>query len=204
MIIDYGMGNLKSVAKALTRIGAPYIISNKPSDLQQATHAILPGVGAFDQGIENLHALGLYTAIKAHAVEHNKPLLGICLGMQLLFSESEEGTPTPGLGLIQGQVRKFTPKEGTYKVPHIGWNEIERGKQDIRILEGIADGTNFYFIHSYYATTQEQLARAITTYDHPFISAVQKGNIFGTQFHPEKSQKKGLQILRNFASIQPC
>ncbi len=194
-VIDYGMGNVRSIEKALDKINAEYLITRTPEGLDKATHILLPGVGHFELGMKNLETSGFVIALNEQVIKKKKPFLGICLGMQLLFKKSEEAPGIPGLGFIDGEVKKF--KDIPYKIPHIGWNE-SRIKEGVKLFEGIENDTNFYFIHSYHATLSEDIPHATTDYGYDFVSAVEKGNILGTQFHPEKSQKKGLQILKNF------
>ncbi len=192
VVIDYQMGNTCSVLKALNRLGVSHQLSANPDVIRDASHLILPGVGHFETGSRNLQVNNLNQLILEHA--NAKPLLGICLGMQLLFNSSAEAPGAPGLGLIDGHFDRFQVK---LKVPHIGWNEI-RGDNLPAIFKDIPSHTNFYFVHSYYAILNESLAVSETDYEINFVSAVQKNKIFGTQFHPEKSQSAGLKILKNF------
>jgi glutamine amidotransferase len=197
VIVDYGVGNLRSVQKGLERVGATAVVSDDPAALDAAQGVILPGVGAFGDGMDNLVARRLVEPV-LHQVETGKPLLGICLGMQLLFEESEEMGRHRGLGLLPGRVVRFP--DGDLKIPHIGWNQLldSRG----RLLQGIQDGAYAYFVHSYYALPEDAadvLAR--TEYGFEFASVVGRGRIFGAQFHPEKSQEVGLQLLANFARL---
>jgi glutamine amidotransferase len=210
LVIDYGMGNLRSIEKALKKINANFIISNDKKHLKDATHIILPGVGYFEAGMKNLNRLGIIEALEEEVLIKKKPLLGICLGMQLLFKKSEEGSRINGLSFIDGNIKKFNFKnknKNKLKIPHMGWNEIFRDKRnnsDLSILYDIDDNSSFYFIHSYHAalSKNEKVNVALTDYGYNFISVIQKGNIYGTQFHPEKSQKIGLKILKNFISIK--
>lgn len=196
-IIDYGMGNLRSVQKAFERVGAQAVVINNPEALQDADALVLPGVGAFGDAMTNLHAAGLVGPILS-AVGEGKPLLGICLGMQLLFEESEEMGCHQGLSLLPGRVRRFA--EGL-KVPHIGWNQIHI-RRPCPLLTGVRDGSFAYFVHSYYADpAEEEIVVAVTDYGPGFASVVAQGRVFGIQFHPEKSQDVGLRILRNFVSL---
>ncbi|MDH5543259.1 MAG: imidazole glycerol phosphate synthase subunit HisH [Nitrospinota bacterium] len=196
-IVDYEMGNLRSVQKGFEKVGAEAIITRDISVIESASGVVLPGVGAFTVCMENLEKYGLITPIKSF-IESGKPFLGICLGLQLLFEESVEFGNCKGLGLIKGKVRKFPADE--MKVPHMGWNSVDISR-DSRLLEGIHDGTYFYFVHSYYVDPEEDVSIATTDYGFNFVSAVEKGNIFATQFHPEKSQAEGLKILENFAGL---
>lgn len=201
-IIDYGMGNLFSVSKALERLEAPYFISDKKEELLQADGLILPGVGSFKDAIELLNRLELTSMIKDYA-GLGKPLLGICLGMQLLFEESEENGLTKGLQLLPGSVKRFpgVTAEGTqYKVPHMGWNRL-RFVQPSPILQSIEEGY-VYFVHSYYVDGAEQdVVIAESSYDVRVPAVVGRGNVFGMQFHPEKSGALGMQLLGNFTEI---
>jgi imidazole glycerol-phosphate synthase subunit HisH len=204
-IIDCGIANLRSIEKALEKIGKEYIIAKSGEDLEKATHLIFPGVGAFEEGMKKVKEANLNESIREQVLEKNKPILGICLGMQLLFSKGDEGTTTiEGLNLIKGEIKKFHfDEKHREKIPHIGWNEVSFEEEKINIFEGIEENANFYFIHSYHARKKEENATyGYTEYGYKFISAIQKGNnIFGVQFHPEKSQKKGLQLLKNFCRL---
>ena len=200
LIIDYGMGNLRNVQKALEHIGYAARISGNAEDLAQADGLILPGVGAFGDAMENIRAAGLDRAIH-QAVAKGKPLLGICLGLQLLFSESEEMGLHCGLDILPGRVVRFD--EGL-KVPHIGWNQFhltQRGAQST-LLDGIPDGSYAYFVHSYHAIPSDaECVLARTDYGLDFASVVGKDSVYGAQPHPEKSQEVGLRMLRNFAEF---
>lgn len=201
-IIDYGMGNLYSVSKALERMNYEYVISDKPEILRQAKGLILPGVGSFKDAMAILTETGLASFIK-EITNEGKPLLGICLGMQLLFEESEENGITNGLGLLSGRVTRFpgTAANGdTYKVPHMGWNDLTFHHKS-PLLEGVEQG-HVYFVHSYYVdTTDKEVVLASSSYDVDVPAVVGKGNVLGTQFHPEKSSEIGLAILQNYADI---
>lgn len=203
VIIDYGMGNLMSISKALDKLEIEFKISNKIEDIETATHIILPGVGFFEEGMRNLKKLELIDVLRKEVLIKKKFLLGICLGMQLLFKTSEEGGLIKGLGFIEGEVKRFKFKNNELKIPHIGWNRIF-GKDlfEIPILQGIDQNSNFYFVHSYHPVLHEKIKCLFTDYGYNFVSVIQKDNIFATQFHPEKSQKKGLQLIRNFASLK--
>ncbi|NUN70842.1 MAG: imidazole glycerol phosphate synthase subunit HisH [Bacteroidetes bacterium] len=195
-IVDYHLNNLRSVQKAFEKAGAPSFISDDPAQLRTADKLVLPGVGAFGQAMENLHTLGLKDVVLAHAAA-GRPLLGICLGMQLLFSRSFELGEYEGLGLLRGEVRRFP---GTVKVPHMGWNQIEFTAPS-PLLQGVPEDAFVYFVHSYYVVPQDDVTVTRTDYGTRFTSIVRQGNIFGIQFHPEKSQSAGLQLLKNFAGI---
>ncbi len=197
VIVNYGVGNFGSVEKALRFLGKDAMISPHVEDIKKADKIILPGVGAFRDAIEFLNKNKLVTVIKEE-VAKGKPLLGICLGLQLLFEESEEGGLFKGLSLMNGRVIRF---KGNIKVPHMGWNRVHK-MGDSYLLKNIPDGTYFYFANSYYADAKEiNTLKGITEYGIRFPSVVEKGNIFGTQFHPEKSGELGLRVLENFASI---
>ena len=201
-IIDYGMGNLRSVAKAIERVGARPVVTRDRKTILRATHLILPGVGAFRACMEGLERLALKDAI-GDFIATGRPFLGICLGLQLLFEESEEGGIHSGLGIIKGRVRGFRRniKNGQLKVPHMGWNTIKIRK-DSAILKGIPDGAYFYFVHSYYVVpAQKGCVLTTTEYGIEFTSSIEQDNIFGVQFHPEKSQSVGLKLLENFSTL---
>lgn len=196
-VVDYDMGNLRSVQKALEGIGHRAIVTRDPGTLAAAAGMILPGVGAFGACMRNLERYGLVPPVRAH-VEAGKPFLGICLGMQLLFSGSEEFGWVEGLGVLRGRVVRFTARPDL-QVPHMGWNTlvIRRRAPHVR---GIADGDHVYFVHSYYAVPEDPGVVATTThYSVDFASSVWRDNVFACQFHPEKSQTVGLRILDNFA-----
>lgn len=196
-IVDYGVGNLRSVERACLRVGAEARIIASPAELRWARGAILPGVGAFGDGMAHLRAAGWPPVLQAWAAE-GRPLLGICLGMQLLFDESEEMGRHRGLGLLPGRVLRFT---GGLKVPHVGWNQVQPLCEH-PLLAGVPTGAYAYFVHSYYVEPADPaLILATTDYGGPYASVVGRGNILGLQFHPEKSQEVGLRMLANFAAI---
>jgi len=194
-IIDIGMGNIKSVVNAIYEQGFdPFLISN-PRDFNDATHIILPGVGHYKKAMQCLNEKNLNDSLKLHVLEYKKPLLGICLGMQLLLDSSEEGN-TSGLGLIKGSVKKFNSE--LLRVPHVGWNNITFN-QEHPVFHNVPSDSDYYFVHSFYChTTNPDSALASTDYGHDFTSIVMNENIIGTQFHPEKSQINGLKIIENF------
>lgn len=196
-IIDYHLNNLRSVQKAFEKVGAESFISDDPERLRAAESLVLPGVGAFGQAMENIRTLGLQPILMEHAAA-GKPLLGICLGMQLLFTKSYEQGEYEGLGLIGGEVRQFP---STVKVPHMGWNQIEIVRHS-PLLEGVKENSFVYFVHSYYVVPEGNVILTQTEYGFRFTSIVQHNNICGIQFHPEKSQTTGLQLLKNFAGMQ--
>jgi glutamine amidotransferase len=195
-IIDCGISNLRSVQKAFEKVGVSTQISRDPNVVETADKLVLPGVGAFGQGMENLGKNRLVDSILRH-VKNGKPIIGICLGMQLLFSESEELGHHRGLDLLKGKVRQFP---STVKVPHVGWNQAHVCKPS-PLLKGINGDAYFYFVHSYYLEPGEDVTLTTTEYGIEFPSSIQRDNIFGIQFHPEKSQENGLMILKNFADL---
>jgi glutamine amidotransferase len=199
-IIDYGMGNLRSVQKGFERVGATATVTRDAQEIGRADGVVLPGVGAFGACMDNLREYGLVDVVR-RAVEGGTPFLGICLGMQLLFEESEEFGPVQGLGLLPGRVVRFAQRDDPdFRIPHMGWNQI-RARQDVPVLRGIDDGSAVYFVHSYYVEPKDPAVIATTTdYGGEFVSAVARDNVFACQFHPEKSQRVGLTMLRNFAA----
>lgn len=196
-IVDYGMGNLRSVQKGLESVGHNAIVTDAPNQLADADAVVLPGVGGFGAAIHRLETTGLADAVRQE-IEKGKPYLGICLGLQLLFEESEEGGIHKGLGVLAGRVVRF--RHGI-TVPHMGWNQLEIQKP-VPLLRGIPDQAYFYFVHSYYVVpTDPSINATLTDYDVKFTSMVAQDNLFASQFHPEKSQALGLQILRNFGEF---
>ncbi len=203
-VVDYGMGNLRSVHKALEKVGCSAVVTNSPQRIADAHAVVLPGVGAFKDCIYNLERLGLIEPI-LQSIRSGKPFMGICLGLQVLFTESDEFGRSPGLDIIKGRVVRFPQNDtGTgiqLKIPHMGWNSLYLRKK-VPVLNGIEAGTFFYFVHSYYVVPDEAEVIATTTsYGIEFTSSIQRDNIFACQFHPEKSQQVGLQILKNFANM---
>ena len=203
VIVDYGMGNLRSVEKAFQKNGAQVKISSRRSDILKAEKIILPGVGAFTAAVNELKRLGLFELIKERILS-GTPYLGLCLGLQLLFSESEENEgkkKAKGFGIIPGRVRRF---KGNFKIPHMGWNTLEVVKKNCPLFKGIPPGDYFYFVHSFYGVPDDKgWVASETMYGVNFCSSVWKGNIFATQFHPEKSQMAGLKIIKNFMNYVP-
>lgn len=200
-IIDYGVGNLASVQNAFRKVGYPSLITNRPEQILGADKVILPGVGAFPDGMTSLRKRGLLNVLY-EVVEKEIPLLGICLGMQMLFSTSEEEGVHQGLDLIPGKVRRFE-LSGAYKVPHMGWNQV-RPAVHSKLFRGVPVDSYVYFVHSFYTEPQDyQVSSASTDYGIDFTCAIEKGNIFGVQFHPEKSSMVGLTVLRNFGELKP-
>ena len=196
-IVDYGMGNLESVRKALATSGFDSQWIRQPSDLEACDRIVLPGVGAFGRAMANLRRSGLIAPLR-DAIDKERPFLGICLGLQLLFDTSVEHGMHEGLGLVAGDVRQFPE---TVRVPHVGWNTVGQPRES-RLFAGIPDQTYFYFVQSYYVDPTDPSVVAGTT-DHgvSFAAAIEQGNLFGVQFHPEKSQRAGLQLLSNFGRI---
>ncbi len=200
-IVDYNMGNLASVINAFAKVGADAKLESDPSKLAQYDKLILPGVGAFGDAMEHLQRNGMDEAVKAFALS-GKPLLGICLGMQLLFESSEEFGSTEGLGLIPGKVVAFDKGKFDHpqKVPHMGWNELFV-QHDTSIFSGLNNDFYLYFVHSFHAICDDKYTIGKTHYGYEFVSAVQNGNIYGIQPHPEKSHKNGLKIIENFSKL---
>ncbi|MGB7292440.1 MAG: imidazole glycerol phosphate synthase subunit HisH [Thermodesulfobacteriota bacterium] len=200
-IIDYGMGNLRSVSKAFESLGYSTSVTRNPEEILNSSGIVLPGVGAFGDCVRNLDEFNLIEPIKKWMIQE-KPFLGICLGLQVLFEESEESPGISGLEIFKGKIVKF-PKfdDKRLKIPHMGWNQVELVKET-PLLKGIPDRSRFYFVHSYYPEPDDQdIIAARTTYGIDFTCAVSKGNIFACQFHPEKSSSMGLRILENFAYL---
>lgn len=199
-IIDYGAGNLSSVKKALDYLGAESEITQDREKILSASHVILPGVGSFGDAMASMEERGLVDTVKEAALS-GKPFLGICLGLQLLFEESDESPNVKGLGLLNGKIVTI-PKDNGLKVPHMGWNSVEL-KQKNGIFSGIDDESYFYFVHSFYLKdADEDVVAGVTHYGVEIECAVQKGNLSATQFHPEKSSKVGLKLLENFLGME--
>jgi len=199
-IIDYGVGNLSSVFNALQAIGVEAEITNDFNKIRAAEKIILPGVGAFKAGMENLRKLDLVKVLQEEIIEKKKPFLGICLGMQLIFTKSYEDGETAGLGWIKGEVIRFDVEKQGLRVPHIGWNEVKCDTSSA-LFQGGPETQHFYFVHSFYPVSQEGVSIGRCHYGSEFTAVLQKGNIFATQFHPEKSQHEGLELLRKFAML---
>jgi glutamine amidotransferase len=204
-VVDYGMGNLRSVSKALESLGFPTVVSGDAGELSTCRGIVFPGVGAFRDCMANVERQGLLTFLREYLAS-DRPFLGICVGMQLLFSESEEFGRHEGIGFFPGNVVRFpgdmpARDGGVLKVPHMGWNEVEV-VGDPPVFRGIPSGTYFYFVHSYYAAPEEtRIAACRAVYGLPFAAAVGRGNRFAVQFHPEKSQSAGLRLLGNFGRL---
>ena len=198
-VVDYGMGNRRSVEKALEHVGAHAIVSGDPAQLRSAAGMVVPGVGAFPRAMDNLRELGLDEVI-LERVAQGTPVLGICLGMELAFEYSTEQGGSAGLGIIPGEVRKL--EAGSLKLPHIGWNEVRFTKTESPLIEGLPSQCAFYHVHSFApAPAREQDVLGTAEYGAPFVSAVERGSFYGVQFHPEKSSAAGLRLLANFTAI---
>ena len=201
VIVDYGMGNLSSIRNMLKKVGSSAVISSSPETVAEATKIILPGIGAFDNAMDNIESRKLRDVLDKKALVEKVPVLGICLGMQILMRGSAEGV-RPGLGWIEGEVKKFNFVNGqaSMKVPHMGWN-FAIATDPKSIFQGL-EQPRFYFVHSYFVSCDRpENVLATTCYGNEFVSAVHKGNIMGTQFHPEKSHKYGMQLLKNFTQL---
>ena len=196
LIVDYKMGNLPNVKRAVELFTKDVVISSDVEEIKKADKIILPGVGAFGDAIRNIESMGLRDAIVE--ASNTKPFMGICLGMQLMFEKSEEDLTVEGLGIIKGRVEKF--KNIELKVPEIGWNSVSKPKES-NILNGLENNSYFYFVHSFHVVPEEEVAAGVTNYGYDFVSVIEKGNIMATQFHPEKSHDEGLKILKNFVEL---
>ena len=199
-IVNYQANNLRSVANAFRAIGAPIFIADQPESLQQATAIVLPGVGAFSDSMHSLNRLGFIEPLQYAAQEQKKPILGLCLGMQLLAEKSYEFGEHIGLGWLPGVVEKIEPASPAFRVPHMGWNNLEDIAPQSMLLKGIVQPAVVYFVHSYYVESGSETI-ATTNYILPFSSALQKNNFYAVQFHPEKSAAAGQQILKNFLKL---
>ena len=199
-IIDYGMGNLRSVQKGFAQVGVPATVTRDVAVIRAAAGVVLPGVGAFGACMDNLRTYGLVDVVR-RVIEDGTPFLGICLGLQLLFEESEEFGPVAGLGVLRGRCVRFrAPADSDIRIPHMGWNQIRR-RQVPAALAGVEDGSYVYFVHSYYVEPRDPgLIATVTDYAGEFVSAIARDNLFACQFHPEKSQRIGLRILENFGA----
>lgn len=199
-IIDYDAGNIKSVEKALQKLGADVVITKDAETILNAEKVILPGVGAFGDAMANLNKYNLVTVIK-QVVEKGIPFLGICLGLQLLFDRSDETPGVEGLGILKGEVLRI-PDHEELKIPHMGWNSLHL-QNDGRLFEGLSEDSYVYFVHSYYLKAEEpEIVKATAEYGVTIHASVEKGNVFACQFHPEKSSDVGLQILKNFVELK--
>lgn len=202
-VIDYGMGNLRSVQKALQVVGAKAKVTSDPKELKKCGKLVFPGVGSFGEAMKELKRHKLTGAIK-DAIAEGKPFLGLCLGLQLLFEKSEEAPGVKGLSILKGEVKRF--RSAGLKVPHMGWNDIARSPLPVTrypILSGVPCGSYMYFVHSYYVKPKDiKIVLTTTDYGIKFVSSICKDNIYGFQFHPEKSQELGLKILKNFVRLR--
>jgi imidazole glycerol-phosphate synthase subunit HisH len=199
VVVDYGMGNLRSVQKGFEKVGSPAVISRDPEEIKRADRLVLPGVGAFPECMRNLSRLNLVSPI-LEFLQSERPFLGICLGLQLLFDESEEFGIHEGFKVVPGRVKAFERNMGL-KIPHMGWNQVSYRKET-PLFRGIENGSFFYFVHSYYVEPQNEAdIAAETDYGIKFTCAIARGNTFAVQFHPEKSQENGLKILTNFSKL---
>jgi glutamine amidotransferase len=200
-IVDYGMCNLDSVRRAVEECGGTPVVTDRVEDIETATHIVLPGVGSFRDGMHNLKQRSLDVILREQVVARHIPFLGICLGMQMLATKGWEGGETDGLGWIDGEVRKLEPAGEDRRIPHIGWDEVAVAGTS-PLFNGIGSGKDFYFVHSFHFCCQnERDVLAHTSYCGGFVSAVGRGQVFGVQFHPEKSQRAGFQLLKNFLSV---
>lgn len=201
LIVDYNLSNLGSIRRALEECGVFPVVSDDPGRLKAASRIVLPGVGSFADGMANIRRMGWAPALQEAVREEHVPLLGICLGMQLLAERGDEGGAVEGLGLIPGDVRRFVPEDSSTRIPHVGWNEVWQ-VPGIRLFEGVPDRSDFYFVHSYhFIPRSKEHVLSTTPYCGGFISAIGVGSVLGVQFHPEKSGRPGLQILKNFLKV---
>ena len=202
-IVSYGLGNISAFSNIYKSLDIPYKIISSKDELMGVKKIILPGVGAFKDGMKHLEELGLIELLNKEVISNKKPFLGICLGMQLLGKKSYENGETKGLGWIDAEVIKFdfSEEEIKLKIPHVGWNNTSyENKNDL--YENVLNNSDFYFVHSYHFETKENVTTSVTDYGIKFVSSIQKNNIYAFQFHPEKSQESGLEILKNFANLE--
>lgn len=203
-VINYGMGNLGSVRRAFEDIGAEVCVATHPEDIYEANRIVLPGVGAFTEGMACLSNAGWVSALHEVVILQGKPLLGICLGMQMLATTGHEGGETNGLGFIPGKVKRLDTLGCKFRIPHVGWNDVSYCKDDV-LFDGIPDASDFYFVHSYaFVPENQEHLIATTHYDCNVATVIRNENVFGCQFHPEKSSKAGRQFLRNFMGYVSC
>lgn len=201
-IIDYNTCNVGSIQNMLRKLGYNSIITNKREDIEKAEKLILPGVGSFDKGMQNLNSLGISQVLNDKVINCGIPILGICLGHQLLTEGSEEGVSLPGLGLIAAKTVKFNFENDPVRIPHMGWNTL-KDYSNSTLFKGIDEDHRFYFVHSYHVKCSDvSIQAALTDYSGDFISSIEKNNIFGVQFHPEKSHKHGMIVMKNFADYK--
>lgn len=200
LIVDYGMGNIASARRAIEECGGRAIVADDPAQIAMANRIVVPGVGAFPRAMARLHEGGWVAPLRSAVLDNQLPLLGICLGMQLLAEEGEETEPTKGLGLIPGRVSRIAPAVASERVPHVGWNEVQHN--DSPLFDNIPSGSDFYFVHSYrFIPASLENVLATTPYAGETVSAVGLGRVFGTQFHPEKSSRAGFRLLKNFLAL---
>ena len=203
-IINYGMGNLASVRRAFQDLGADAYVADEPGSIANADSLVLPGVGAFGDGMKCLREAGWVDCLREAVIQKNRPLLGICLGMQMLATRSYEGEPTDGLDLVHGDVRRLDFFGCTLRIPHVGWNEVRYRSTDV-LFDGIPESSDFYFVHSYGMVPNDpEHLTATVSYGCEVAAVVRSGNVFGCQFHPEKSSRAGRRLLRNFTDYRPC
>jgi glutamine amidotransferase len=203
-VVNYGMGNLASVRRAFEDVGAEVSIANHPGALYDANRIVLPGVGAFAEGMECLIRTGWASALNEVVIQQGRPLLGICLGMQMLATSGHEGGETKGLGFIPGKIQRLDTVGCKLRIPHVGWNDVSYCKTDV-LFDEIPDLSDFYFVHSFaFVPESREHLVATTPYGCAVTAVVRAGNIFGCQFHPEKSSKAGRQLLKNFIDYVPC
>lgn len=200
VIVDTGIANRHSIRNALEHIGCDVVVSADAAAIRDASKLVFPGVGAFASGMRSLQARGLVEVLRVEVVERGKPILGICLGMQMMAQVGEEGGEHTGLGWLAGRVRRLTPDDPQLKVPHVGFNTAT-SKPGARLFAGLPDAADFYFVHSYYVDTAAEYVSATADHGGRFTAAIERDNIMGVQFHPEKSQAAGLQLLRNFVNL---
>ena len=203
VIVDYKMGNLRSVQKAFEKLDARVVVSNDKRVISNASKVVLPGVGAFKDGMRHLEELGLIEVLNQVVIQEGRPFLGVCLGMQLISKKSYEHGETEGLGWVDAEVVKFDflNQKNKLKVPHIGWNNVNYEKKS-PLFQGVSDNSDFYFVHSYHFQVHENIVTSTTDYGVEFVSSVKKDNIYAFQFHPEKSQSVGLRLLKNFVNLE--
>ncbi|HVN59790.1 MAG TPA: imidazole glycerol phosphate synthase subunit HisH [Gaiellaceae bacterium] len=201
-VVDYGLGNLRSVAGAIERLGRQPVITSDPAELERAERLILPGVGAFGDGMQNLRERGLVEPLSRLVLEDHRPVLGICLGAQLMAGRSEEHGGHDGLGWIDASVLRLEPDDPSLRVPHVGWNELHQTADSV-LFVGVPDRSLFYYVHSFHIAAHDtSLVRGICPYGGRLTAVFERGNVFGTQFHPEKSQLHGLTLLGNFLAYE--
>lgn len=200
-IVNYKMGNIRSVVNALDYLGIPSCVTSSPQEILQSEKLILPGVGSYFVAMQNLQSMNLIEPLHEVALVKKRPILGICLGMQLLAESGSEDGEVQGLGWIPGHVRRFKFENQSYRIPHTGFNSVQRGGPESALYTSLGSHADFYFVHSYHMECDEEYVSGYADYQGPFVASVERGNIYGTQFHPEKSQSNGLVVLRNFSHV---